>query len=304
VSADAPRPALGSSRRAARALLVLASVLGAAVGLNLLFGPGDARAQEGEGEGEGLGAQWASDEALVDRGAGLFGAHCALCHGESGRGLQQPGPQAGPTLVGVGAASVDFMIRTGRMPMSDARDRLRRGPQRFDDEDRRALVAFVESLAPGEGPDLPEVDHWQQGDLALGLELFTRNCAACHGPTAQGIAVGRRDVSSTLDVADPIEIAQAVRSGPGVMPRFLGDTMDDEELLAVTAWVMELRDREAPGGWSFGRSGPVAEGFIAIVLGLGLLGVIMYLLGERHHDEEDRDVPVTVRSEGSGHGDA
>jgi ubiquinol-cytochrome c reductase cytochrome c subunit len=306
VSADAPRPALGSSRRAARALLVLAAVLGTAVGLNLLFGPGDARAQEGEGEedGEGLGAQWAADEALVDRGAGLFGAHCALCHGESGRGLQQPGPQAGPTLIGVGAASVDFMIRTGRMPMSDARDRLRRGPERFSDEDRRALVAFVESLAPGEGPDIPDVDHWQQGDLALGLELFTRNCAACHGPTAQGIAVGRRDVSSTLDVADPIEIAQAVRSGPGVMPRFLGDTMDDEELLAVTAWVMELRDREAPGGWSFGRSGPVAEGFIAIVLGLGLLGVIMYLLGERHHDEEDGDVPVTVRSEGSGHGDA
>jgi ubiquinol-cytochrome c reductase cytochrome c subunit len=301
VSADAPRPAPGSSRRAARAILVLAAVLGAAIGLNLLFGPGDARAQV---DAEGLGAQWASDEALVDRGAGLFGAHCALCHGESGRGLQQPGPQAGPSLIGVGAASVDFMIRTGRMPMSDARDRLRRGPQRFSDEDRRALVAFVETLAPGEGPDIPEVDHWQEGDLALGLELFTRNCAACHGPTAQGIAVGRRDVSSTLDVADPIEIAQAVRSGPGVMPRFLGDTMDDEELLAVTAWVMELRDREAPGGWSFGRSGPVAEGFIAIVLGLGLLGVIMYLLGERHPDEEDGDVPVTVRPEGSGHGEA
>jgi ubiquinol-cytochrome c reductase cytochrome c subunit len=115
----------------------------------------------------------------------------------------------------VGAASVDFMIRTGRMPMTDAQDRLRRGPQRFGDDDRRALVAFVESLAPGEGPDIPDVDAWEDGDLSLGLELFTRNCAACHGPTAQGIAVGRRDVSSTLDVAEPIEIAQAVRSGPG-----------------------------------------------------------------------------------------
>jgi ubiquinol-cytochrome c reductase cytochrome c subunit len=281
-------------------LLTAATILGIAVTLNLLFGPGDATAQE-----EGLGAQWAADDALVDRGAGLFGTHCALCHGESGRGLEQRGPQQGPSLIGVGAASVDFMIRTGRMPMSDAQHRLERGPQRFSDEDRRALVAFVESLAPGEGPDIPDVGTWhEEGDLALGLELFTRNCAACHGPTAQGIAVGRRDVSSTLDVAEPIEIAQAVRSGPGVMPRFLEDTMDEEDLLAVTAWVMELRDREAPGGWSFGRSGPVAEGFLAVVVGLGLLGIVMYLLGERTEDDHEAEVAVTRRTEGGGRGDA
>jgi ubiquinol-cytochrome c reductase cytochrome c subunit len=298
VSADAPRPTLGPSRRAARILLSVAGVLGVAIGLNLLFGSGGATAQE-----EGLGAQWAADDELVDRGAGLFGTHCALCHGESGRGLQQRGPQAGPSLIGVGAASADFMIRTGRMPMTDAQDRLRRHDQRFSDEDRRALVAFVESLAPGEGPDIPDVSEWEDADLAVGLELFTRNCAACHGPTAQGIAVGRRDVSSTLDVAEPVEIAEAIRSGPGVMPRFLEDTMDEEEVLAVTAWVMELRDREAPGGWSFGRSGPVAEGFLAVVVGLGLLGVIMYLLGERHHDDEGADVPLTTRTEGGGHGE-
>jgi hypothetical protein len=76
------------------------------------------------------------------------------------------------------------------------------------------------------------------------------------------------------------------------MPRFLEDTMDEEELLAVTAWVMDLRDRESPGGWSFGRSGPVAEGFLAIVLGLGLLGVIMYLLGERTHDDDEARDPT------------
>jgi ubiquinol-cytochrome c reductase cytochrome c subunit len=297
VSADA-RPAPGHSRRVARALLSVSAVLGAAIALNLLFGPGDATAQE-----EGLGAQWAADDELVDRGANLFGSHCALCHGESGRGLEQPGPQAGPSLIGVGAASVDFMIRSGRMPMTDAQDRLRRGPQRFSDEDRQAIVAFIESLAPGEGPDIPDVDDWEEGDLSLGLELFTRNCAACHGPTAQGIAVGRRDVSSTLDVASPIEIAEAIRSGPGVMPRFLEDTMDEEELLAVTAWVMELRDREAPGGWSFGRSGPVAEGFLAIVFRLGLLGVIMYLLGERTDTEHHGEVAATRRTEEGGRGD-
>jgi len=264
-----------------RWLLGAFAVVSIAIGLNLAFGP-SATAQE-----QGLGAQWAQDDALVERGAQLFGANCALCHGERGRGLVNDGPSSGPSLIGVGAASVDFMLRTGRMPMDNARHRLERSDPHVSDDERRALVAFVESLAPGDGPDIPDVDGWEQADLSHGLELFTRNCAACHGPTAQGIAVGQRDVSSTLDVVAPIEIAEAIRSGPGVMPRFLDDTMDEQDLRAVTAWVMDLRDRERPGGWSFGRSGPVAEGAIAIIVGLGLLTIVMYLLGEKAHDEYD-----------------
>ena len=281
VSADASRLASGRSLRALRWLLGTAAIAAVAIGINLLFGP-SATAQE-----QGLGAQWASDPELVDRGAQLFGANCAICHGEQGRGVSQPASQAGPSLIGVGAASTDFMIRSGRMPMTDAQDRLQRRPSRYSEEDTRALVAFVESLAPGQGPDIPDIEGWEEANLSHGLELFTQNCAACHGPTAQGVAVGQRDISSSLDVVPPEQIAEAVRSGPGVMPRFLSDTMSDEDLQSVVAWVMDLRDRESPGGWSFGRSGPVAEGAIAIVVGLGLLTIVMYLLGEKSHDEYD-----------------
>jgi ubiquinol-cytochrome c reductase cytochrome c subunit len=291
VSTDALRP----TARGWRALLLAGSLLGAAVGLNLLFGPTDADAQE-----EGVGARLAQDEDLVDRGSELFGTHCALCHGEQGRGLPIQGPRGGPSLEGVGPASVDFMLRTGRMPMNNAQDRLQRHPQRFPDEDRRALIAYVESLDPGAGPEIPDIEGWEDADLARGLELFTQNCAACHGPTAQGIAVGQRDVSSTLDVAEPIEIAQAIRSGPGVMPRFLEDTMTEEEVREVTAWIMDLRERESPGGWAFGRSGTVTEGFLAVVIGLGLLSIIMYLLGERSRDEEDPAATGAVRADVEG----
>ena len=294
VSTDALRP----STRGLRALLIAGSLVALAIGLNLLWGSSGADAQE-----EGLGAQLAQDEELVDRGSELFGTHCALCHGEQGRGLPIQGPRGGPSLEGVGPASVDFMIRTGRMPMSNAQDRLERHPQRFSDEDRRALVAYVESLDPGTGPEIPDIEGWEEADLSHGLELFTQNCAACHGPTAQGIAVGQRDVSSTLDVTEPIEIAQAIRSGPGVMPRFLEDTMSEEDVLAVTAWVMDLRDREAPGGWSFGRSGTVAEGFLAVVVGLGLLTIIMYLLGERSRDEDEAATSTVARQEEGDDGD-
>lgn len=277
--ASRPRP----GRRLLRAATAVAAVLAAAAVVNAVF-DADAAAQEAGSEPE------PADQDLIARGEDLFGARCALCHGEAGRGVSQDvAPDAyGPSLVGVGPASVDFMIRTGRMPLEDPDARLRHGPQQVTDEERRALVAYVSSLAPGEGPEIPEIDGWEDADLSRGLELFTSNCAACHGPTAAGIAVGQDDVSSTLDVATPLEIAQAIRTGPGVMPVFGEEAMPQEELEAVVAWVMDLRQRAAPGGAQIGRSGPVTEGLVAWVVGLGLLTIVMYLLGEKASgDEED-----------------
>jgi ubiquinol-cytochrome c reductase cytochrome c subunit len=249
-------------------------------------------------------ASVAPDPDLVRQGADLFQLHCALCHGTQGRGLEGPGPSGGPSLVGVGPASVDFMVRTGRMPMQDQRDPLRRGPSDFSETERAALVAFVSSLAPGEGPEIPDVGGWPEADLSAGLAQFTTNCAACHGPTAAGIAVGQNDVSSDLSVAEPIEIAEAIRTGPGVMPVFDDDVMPVDELEATVAWVMHLREREAPGGVSVGRSGPVSEGAVAWIVGLGLLGVVMYLLGERSAEAEPTtpvdDDPAPGTSGGPG----
>lgn len=229
------------------------------------------------------------DPQLVERGNDLFQTNCAMCHGDGGEGLDQEGRAGGPSLIGVGPASVDLMLRTGRMPMDDQHERLRRGPPKFDETDRAALVAYVTSLAPGEGPQIPDVEGYESADLSLGMEQFTTNCAACHGPTAGGIAVGQRDISSNLDVASPVEIAEAVRVGPGVMPVFGEDVLDQEDLEAVTAWIVGLRDRPSPGGISVGRSGPVSEGFIAWLVGMGLLGIVMYLLGEKASDTEATD---------------
>jgi len=227
------------------------------------------------------------DPELVDRGAVLFGQNCAICHGGDGRGLFTDGRAGGPSLIGVGEASVDFMLRTGRMPIDDQRQPLRRSTPQYSDTDRRAIVAFVMSLAPGEGPPNPDVAGWEDANLSRGMHQFTTNCAACHGATGAGVAVGQRDVSSNLAVTAPVEIAQAVRSGPGVMPRFGEDVLDDDDLRDVVAWVMHLRERDTPGGFSLGRSGPVTEGFIAWLLGLGLLGIVMYLLGEKAGDDQE-----------------
>ena len=274
--ADAP-PVRSRSRRVLRVVLIAIGLLTLAAGINTVFG-GWASAQDAQG------TQDLTQQQLVSRGRDVFGAQCAMCHGETGRG----GNDA-PSLIGVGPASVDFMIRTGRMPARHIKPQYAHGPQRLSDSDRRAVVAYVASLAPNQGPDIPEVSGWEHADLSRGLELFTSNCAACHGPTAAGIAVGQQNVSSTLNQATPLEIAEAMRSGPGVMPVFGEDAIGQHDMESVVAWVMNLRQRAAPGGAQIGRSGPVTEGFVAWLLGLGTLTIVMYLLGQKSTGDNDVD---------------
>jgi len=55
----------------------------------------------------------AAAEAQVEDGAKLFAANCATCHGMNLQGTTQA-----PSLIGVGAAAVDFQVGTGRMPLA------------------------------------------------------------------------------------------------------------------------------------------------------------------------------------------
>ncbi len=275
----------GGPRRLPRALrlaLVTIASLGAALALNLAFGA-DARATEADSSGQPGDA--------IARGQDLYSQQCSLCHGELLRGVEEDGEVLGPPILDVGPAGMDFVIRTGRMPLDDPGARVERGPQKMSDADREAIIAWTSTIMTG-GPEIPEVDP-ANGDLGHGRELFTNNCAACHGPTAAGIAVGERDIAPALTDATALEVAAAIRIGPGRMPVFGPDVYSQDDLDSVVAWVLDLRDREAPGGLRIGRSGPVFEGAVAWIVGLGLLLIVMYFLGGRTGDEDDHEVEAS-----------
>ena len=139
-----PRLGLLPARVVRRCLAAIAALF-VVVAVNLTVGGGASAQSEQDG-----------DQSLVARGQELYGARCALCHGESGRGSED-----GPSLIGVGPASVDFYIRTGRMPLSDPDERPVHREQQLTDEQKQALIAYVESL-PGEGPDIPNIEGWSQ----------------------------------------------------------------------------------------------------------------------------------------------
>lgn len=211
--------------------------------------------------------------AQEGRGRDLYLSGCSGCHGVDGLGTD-----LGPPLVGAGAAGADFMLSTGRMPLDDPDAPLRRKPPAYSQEDIRLLTVYVASL--GFGPTIPSVRP-EEGDLAGGRQLFTSNCGACHSFAAAGGAVGRGLEAPSLDRATPVEIAEAIRIGPGTMPLFGAETLSDGEVNSIVRYALHLRSAGDPGGWGLGRVGPIPEGFVAWIFGLGALLLAARWIGER-----------------------
>lgn len=216
----------------------------------------------------GPSAVGAAAPAVAD-GAAVFAANCSSCHGPAGQGTG-----SGPTLVGVGAASADFELRTGRMPFAGPiGSQAVRKPPAFDDGTIRALVAYVAALGPGPKIPSPTVD---EAAVSRGQRLFVANCAPCHGATAQGGAVGGGALAPALDQATAVQVAEAMLIGPGQMPVFTGLSSSDRD--AIVSFVIYQQTAPHPGGLSIGGIGPVPEGYVAWIVGMGLLVALMILV--------------------------
>lgn len=219
------------------------------------------------------------DPLKLDEGRRLYVQSCSTCHGPQGEGTRLSGDVDAPSLRGVGAASVDFYISTGRMPLSDTNGQAVRKPPAFDRGQRAALVAYVTSLGPGGAP-IPVVNI-KTASLRSGTELFLTNCAACHNAAGVGGALSYGSFAPSLHPATPVEIAEAQRIGPGNMPVFGPDTLSDQEVNDLVRYVVYLQHPDDAGGAGLGHFGPIPEGFVGLLFGLGSLILFVAWVGTR-----------------------
>ena len=212
--------------------------------------------------------------ASIEEGKQIFLKGCSSCHG-----LNAEGASIAPSLIGVGAASVDFQVGTGRMPMADMSTQAMRKPRVYNEEETAALAAYVASLAPGPAiPDESELNYERDGNSAEGGELFRNNCAMCHNFAGQGGALSQGKYAPTLMGVEPKHIYEAMITGPQSMPVFSDKTITPEEKLSMIKWIKAAEAEPNLGGATMGRIGPVTEGLLAWVLGLGLLiGIAVWL---------------------------
>ncbi|MFD1507686.1 c-type cytochrome [Georgenia yuyongxinii] len=208
----------------------------------------------------------------IKQGEALFQANCSTCHG-----LDAEGTDLAPSLIGVGAASVDFQMATGRMPMANNSPQAEAKEPQFDGEQISQVAAYVASLGPG--PTIPTADQVDPaaGDSANGMALFRTNCAMCHNAVGAGGALSEGKYAPALYESTPTEIYEAMLTGPQSMPVFNEANISPEGKQDIIAFLMEQRETSV-GGITFGSLGPVAEGLWVWVIGIGgLIGLAVWI---------------------------
>jgi ubiquinol-cytochrome c reductase cytochrome c subunit len=201
----------------------------------------------------------------TQEGEKLFEANCATCHGMGAGGTQD-----GPSLVGVGAAAVDFQVGTGRMPMQMNGPQAYKKPAQFNEQQTHQLSAYVASL--GAGPAIPEAGVLdEQGDAAKGGELFRTNCAMCHNAAAAGGALTRGKFAPALADVSGKHIYEAMVTGPQNMPVFSDSNITPEGKRDIITFLKQIESTGSPGGADLGALGPVSEGLFVWIAGLGVI---------------------------------
>src|SRR4051794_27057280 len=223
------------------------------------------------------GSAATSADPAVDEGRALFTKlSCASCHGLNGEGGRRA-----PSLIGVGAASVDFQMGTGRMPLQQhGPEAIRKRPV-TSEENILKIAAYVASL--GSGPAIPQFDSadWQKADTAFGGALFRTNCAQCHNFAGSGGALTYGKFAPSLSGATPTQIYEAMITGPENMPVFGDQQITPDQKLAIIKYVRTLKTQGNPGGASLGQIGPVPETMVGWVVGIGLLVIVTLWIGAK-----------------------
>lgn len=219
-----------------------------------------------------------ASQSDIEAGRELFLVGCASCHGLNAQGVVTPGTgegnpgNYGPPLIGVGAASVDFQVGTGRMPMAQTGAQAPSKPSEYTREEIAQLSAYIASLAPG--PAIPDERYldWESVDaegVAEGGEFFRTNCTACHNSTGQGGALPDGRYAPSLEGVEPRDIYTAMLTGPQQMPVFNDQMLTPEEKLRVIAYIKRVQDEPNWGGIGGGGLGPVVDGMFIWILGIG-----------------------------------
>jgi len=200
---------------------------------------------------------------LIAEGRSIFNQECSSCHGDFAQGTP-----TGPSLIGVGSASVDFQVGTGRMPAKELGAEQPRKPVTLHPQEIRALAAYIASL--GGGPAIPTKAEVSTAGAnpGLGQQLFVADCAQCHNFDGAGGALTQGKFAPALTKSTPRQIFEAMLTGPEAMPVFNNTTITPQQKRDIIAYITQTRTEPNPGGFSLGRIGPVTEGLVAF---LGLL---------------------------------
>lgn len=261
-----PAPRAPLRRRPVGTFLLLLVMLSLMAGAYAVFAPGSRAAEDAPGAGNAA------------EGRNLFQQNCSTCHG-----LAAEGSTNGPSLIGVGAASVDFQVGTGRMPLANPGAQAARGRVLFNEQEIANLAAYVATLGPGPSIPSKEEQNYSKADAALGGEIFRTNCSMCHNYAGSGGALTQGKYAPSLLESSPQHIIEAMLTGPQNMPVFSDAQIPPEQKAAVIAYIKEIKGSSSAGLTGLGALGPTSEGLFGWIAGIGLLIACAVWLAQKAH---------------------
>jgi ubiquinol-cytochrome c reductase cytochrome c subunit len=217
----------------------------------------------------------ASSAANVRKGQQLFDQTCITCHGANLQGVKD----RGPSLIGVGQAAAYFQLRTGRMPLVQQGPEATRKKAVFSETEIEQIAAFIQEH--GGGPQVPQGNLRDDKAMGAGGELFRLNCASCHNFAGKGGALSGGKFAPNLKYATDQEMYAAMLSGPESMPVFGDNQITPDQKRAIISYVQGLKAQADPGGNGIGRLGPVPEGLVIWIVGIGLMLFIILWIGQK-----------------------
>ncbi|KUL24981.1 cytochrome bc1 complex diheme cytochrome c subunit [Actinoplanes awajinensis] len=208
----------------------------------------------------------------AQQGKELFDNSCISCHGRDGQGVEA----RGPSLIGVGSASVEFQVGTGRMPMTRQEAQAEQKAPQFTPDETKQIAQYVQEI--GGGPEIPAGELTEDlkanpDALARGGELFRVNCTSCHSFGGAGGALSSGKFAPSLGDATPEEIYAAMLTGPQNMPVFGDNQISPDEKREIITYIQtQIQDDKDPGGvFNLGRYGPATEGVAIFLIGITIL---------------------------------
>lgn len=267
---DTPRAKTSRRRKAAGYVVVGGTLAAITVGYGVIASVGGASASSATGSN--------TDIAM---GRSLFVSNCSACHGLDAQGTTN----VAPSLVGAGAAAVDFQMSTGRMPAKESSGENDRKPVTFTKQQIYDIAGYIESL--GGGPTIPDSQEISTvgANTALGQELFSTNCSQCHGFSGGGGALTYGATAPPLTLSTNAQIYEAMLTGPEMMPVFGDGTITPAEKRDIIAYIQQTKTETNPGGFSLGRIGTTPEGLVAWLGGIGFLVIIAMWITARRRDK-------------------
>jgi ubiquinol-cytochrome c reductase cytochrome c subunit len=228
----------------------------------------------------------------IAAGKALFQASCSSCHG-----LEAQGTSQAPSLIGAGAAAVFFQMSTGRMPAKEVGAENERKPVTFTPQQIDDIAGYVASL--GGGPPIPTAEQVDPttGNPGVGSALFNANCAQCHGFAGAGGALTYGKDAPPLTESTPAQIYTAMLTGPEAMPVFADGALPPQAKRDIIAFITQTRVEPNPGGFSLGRTGPVTEGIVIFLGGLGFLVIIALWITAKRRDPRPAGPTGTERKQ-------